>query len=68
MSRFIQRLKDASLVGFLVSRTFCKDIELVAIGGNRKVIGLNNLTNGELDNPEIRESAIAEARQSGYIS
>ena len=44
-----------------------KEITLVALGGNRRVIGLNNLTNGELDNPETRNIAIANAQQAGYI-
>jgi urease beta subunit len=43
-----------------------KDVELVAIGGNRKVQGLNNLTNGALDNPETKAAAIANAQQSGF--
>jgi len=45
-----------------------KEAILVAIGGNRRVIGLNNLTNGVLDNPEAKEIAIANARNSGHIS
>jgi urease beta subunit len=44
-----------------------KEVNLVALGGNRRVIGLNNLTNGTLDNPEIQDMAIAKARESGYI-
>ena len=43
-----------------------KEITLVAIGGNRRVIGLNNLTNGVLDNPETKAQAIAQAQQSGF--
>ena len=35
-----------------------KDVTLVALGGNRRVMGLNNLTNGVLDNPETKNSAI----------
>lgn len=44
-----------------------KDITLVTLGGNRQVIGLNNLTNGALDNPEIKDGAIANAQESGFI-
>ncbi len=44
-----------------------KDVTLVALGGNRKVIGLNNLTNGKLDDSATKESAIANAQESGYI-
>ena len=45
-----------------------KEVTLVALGGNRRVIGLNNLTNGNLDNPETKDTAIANARESDYIS
>lgn len=45
-----------------------KEIPLVALGGNRRVMGLNNLTNGTLDNPEAQNTAIANARRAGYIS
>ncbi|MEM8673000.1 MAG: urease subunit beta [Cyanobacteria bacterium P01_G01_bin.67] len=45
-----------------------KEITIVALGGNRRVIGLNNLTNGVLDNPETKGRAIANAQESGYIS
>lgn len=44
-----------------------KEVTLVAVGGNRKVIGLNNLTNGELDNSEIKDRAIVKARQLGFM-
>ena len=44
-----------------------KEITLVALGGNRRVLGLNNLTNGTLDNPETKDSAISNAQESGYI-
>ena len=36
-----------------------KDIDLVAIGGNRRVSGLNGLTEGNLDSPAVRIQAIA---------
>ncbi len=45
-----------------------KEVALVAIGGNRKVQGLNNLTNGTLDDPETKATAIANAQQLGYLS
>jgi len=45
-----------------------QEANLVALGGNRRVIGLNNLTNGALDAPETQESAISNARNSGHIS
>lgn len=45
-----------------------KEITLAAIGGNRRVKGLNNLTNGALDNPETKAIAIALARKLGYTA
>jgi urease subunit beta len=39
-------------------------VGLVAIGGKRRVTGLNGLTNGSLDDPE---AALARARTEGYI-
>ena len=44
-----------------------KEITLVSLGGNRRVRGLNNLTNAALDDPEAKDSAIANARQSDFI-
>ena len=43
-----------------------KEITLVALGGNRRVIGLNNLTNGALDSAATKDTAIATAQKSGY--
>ena len=45
-----------------------KKVILVALGGNRRVIGLNNLTNNALDIPEATEIAISNARNSGHIA
>jgi urease beta subunit len=45
-----------------------KEITLVALGGNRRVIGLNNLTNGALDNATTKDEAIATSQKSGYIN
>ena len=44
-----------------------KDVELVALGGHRSVRGLNNLTNGVLDNSDVKDNAIANAQESGFI-
>jgi urease beta subunit len=35
-----------------------REVELVAIGGSRHVIGLNRLTDGALDDPAVRASAL----------
>jgi urease beta subunit len=36
-----------------------REVELVAIGGTREVFGLNQLVEGRLDDPAIREAALA---------
>ena len=36
-----------------------REVELVAIGGTREVFGLNQLVEGPLDEPRIREAALA---------
>ena len=43
-----------------------KEVTLVALGGARRVHGLNNLTNGSLDSPEVRARALAEAARRGF--
>ncbi|MGD1919726.1 MAG: urease subunit beta [Pleurocapsa sp.] len=45
-----------------------KEVALVAIGGNRRVRGLNDLTNGALDDAETKANAIDKALDMGYIS
>jgi urease beta subunit len=35
-----------------------REVELVAIGGTREVIGLNQLVEGPLDDPKIRAEAL----------
>ncbi len=36
-----------------------KEVELVAIGGTRVIVGLNGLTNGRLDDPKVHAAALA---------
>ena len=43
-----------------------REVELVAIGGRRVVRGLNGLTEGALDDPEVREAAFQRARERGF--
>jgi urease beta subunit len=38
-----------------------REVELVAIGGSREVIGFNRLTEGALDDAAVREAALAAA-------
>jgi urease beta subunit len=39
-----------------------REVELVAIGGTREVVGLRGLVNGRLDDPSIRGRAIDGAK------
>ncbi|MSQ27746.1 MAG: urease subunit beta [Dehalococcoidia bacterium] len=43
-----------------------REVPLVAIGGGRRVVGLNGLVNGVLDDPEVRAAAISAARDRGF--
>ncbi len=44
-----------------------KEVELVSIGGRRIVRGMNGLTEGALDDPEVREKALRRARERGFV-
>ncbi len=44
-----------------------RDVELVAIGGRRIVCGMNGLTGGALDAPEVREQALRRAHELGFM-
>jgi urease subunit beta len=44
-----------------------REVELVALGGRRVVRGLNGLTEGALDDPEVREAAFQRARERGFM-
>jgi urease beta subunit len=39
-----------------------KAVELVAIGGGREVIGINGLVDGRLDDPAVRNRALARLK------
>jgi urease beta subunit len=43
-----------------------KEVRLVAIGGTRRVSGLNGLTKGSLDSPRVRSAALAAAAARGF--
>jgi urease beta subunit len=43
-----------------------KQVQLVAIAGNRHVYGLNNLVDGDLDNPDTRRQAIEKMQAKGF--
>ncbi len=44
-----------------------REVGLVAIGGRRVVRGLNGLTEGALDDPEIKEAALRRAGERGFV-
>lgn len=44
-----------------------KRVTLVAFGGNRVAHGINGLTNGQLDDPEVRKRALAKAAEHGFL-
>lgn len=35
-----------------------KEVEVVAVGGERRIFGINSQINGELDNPKVKENAL----------
>jgi urease subunit beta len=43
-----------------------RDIELVAVGGDRIVYGMGGLVGGELDDEDVRERALERAAEAGY--
>lgn len=44
-----------------------KRVVLVAFGGNRIVYGINGLTNGKLDDPQVRANALKRATELGFM-
>lgn len=42
------------------------EVDLVAYAGNRRIVGQNGLTNGDLDDPEVRDAALERARDQGF--
>jgi len=44
-----------------------KHVTLVAFGGNRVVYGINGLTGGKLDDPQVRSRALAKAAELGFM-
>ncbi len=44
-----------------------KRVTLVAFGGNRIVHGINGLTGGKLDDPQVRARALAKAAELGFM-
>ncbi len=44
-----------------------KDVALVAIGGNRLIYGHNALTNGALDDPDLKKAALEQVEAQGFM-
>lgn len=44
-----------------------REVELVPIGGRRIVRGMNGLTEGPLDDEEVREAALERASERGFM-
>lgn len=45
-----------------------KRVTLVAFGGNRVAYGINGLVNGKLDDATVKQQALENARQQGFIA
>ena len=45
-----------------------KRVTLVSIGGNRVAYGINGLVNGRLDDPHVKQQALAKAKELGFIT
>jgi urease subunit beta len=44
-----------------------REVDLVAIGGNRIVHGMAGLVNGNLDDEELKERALESATEAGFM-
>ena len=44
-----------------------KDVALVALGGTRRVVGLNGLTGGSTVGPDARDAAMRRATERNFI-
>ena len=44
-----------------------KRVTLVSIGGSRVAYGINGLTHGRLDDPHVKQQALAKAKDLGFI-
>ena len=42
-------------------------MRLIDIGGTREIHGFSALTEGRLDDPEVRESAFRKAKERGFL-
>ena len=44
-----------------------REVALVRIGGRRIIRGMNGLTEGALDDPDVREQALRRAHELGFM-
>jgi urease beta subunit len=44
-----------------------KRVTLVSISGNRVAYGINGLTHGRLDDPHVKQQALAKAKDLGFL-
>ncbi len=44
-----------------------KRVTLVALGGNRVAYGINGLTHGRLDDPQVKAQAMVRAAERGFL-
>lgn len=44
-----------------------REVGLVEFAGGRKIMGLNALTDGDADSPQVRLDAVERARALGYL-
>jgi urease subunit gamma/beta len=63
---FGMRLNKPSGVGVRFEPGIRKIVELVPYAGNRYITGFGGLTNGAIDDPEVKRDALAAARARGY--
>ncbi|MCU4973496.1 urease subunit beta [Halobacteria archaeon AArc-m2/3/4] len=45
-----------------------REVDLVAIGGDRTVYGMGGLVEGHLDDEDVKERALERAAEEGYVS
>ena len=64
---FGMRLDAPSGVGVRFEPGLRKQVRLVAFGGSGLVLGQSGLTNGNVNDADVRARAFATARQRGYM-
>lgn len=65
-SAFGMRLDVPAGVSIRVEPGETKDVRLVELGGNKRVTGLNNLTNSSVKGEQDRKRALERAKKRGF--